>query len=147
MSPNETENFWFTSSDGVDFRFDTEEKIKNNLEYDLLTTDWILEKVRDSGDYAQNLYAALCNNKFQKIDLMCFLKDQNCSYSWRRSGGIIANMRQEGDYTVWYCSGMIPPDPNWLCGMEFWFGDGYVNEGVVTDEIRKDLEKLGWRVI
>jgi hypothetical protein len=136
MSPNDTENFWFTSSDGVDFRFDTEEKIKNNLEYDLLTTDWILEKVRDSGDYAQNLYAALCNNKFQKIDLMCFLKDQNCSYSWRRSGGIIANMRQEGDYTDWYCS-----------GMGFWFDGGDVNEGVVTDEIREDLEKLGWRVI
>jgi hypothetical protein len=101
-----------------------------------LTTDWILEKVRDSGDYAQNLYAALCNNKFQKIDLMCFLKDQNCSYSWRRSGGIIANMRQEGDYTVWYCS-----------GMGVWFDGESVNEGVVTDEIKEDLEKLGWRVI
>ena len=28
-----------------------------NMEYDLLTTDWILEKVRESDVYAQNLYA------------------------------------------------------------------------------------------
>ena len=29
---------------------------KDNLEYDLRTTDWILEKVRNSEAYAQNLY-------------------------------------------------------------------------------------------
>mgnify|MGYP003705677079 CR=1 FL=1 len=29
-------------------------------------TDWILEKVRESDVYAQHLYAAMCNNEFQK---------------------------------------------------------------------------------
>jgi len=42
---------------------------KHNLEFDLRTTDWILAKVRESRVYAQNLYAALCNNPFQKQDV------------------------------------------------------------------------------
>ena len=37
------------------YKFDNPEKRINNLEYDLLTTDWILEKVRNSESYAQNL--------------------------------------------------------------------------------------------
>ena len=49
---------------------------KNNLEYDLRSTDWIVEKVRDSESYAQNLYAALCNNDFQRQDVWPVLKDQ-----------------------------------------------------------------------
>ena len=133
-------NDWFLDYDGTDIRFNTEEKIKHNLEYDLLTTDWILSKVRESESYAQNLYAAMCNNQFQKLELIHVLKDESCSYSWRRSGGIIADMRQEGDYMDWYCSGMfgsydqeIPKD--------------YVSESDVTEEIREDLKKLGWRVL
>ena len=34
----------------------------NNMEYDLRSTDWILDKVRASEVYTQNLYAAMCNN-------------------------------------------------------------------------------------
>jgi hypothetical protein len=40
-----------------------------NLEYDLVTTDWILAKARASEAYAQNLYAAMCNNDFQRNDV------------------------------------------------------------------------------
>ena len=49
---------------------------KNNMEYDLRTTDWILEKVRKSKSYSQNLYAAMCNNDFQRNDVLPILKDQ-----------------------------------------------------------------------
>ena len=98
---------------------------KNNLEYDLRTTDWILEKVRSSVIYAQHLYAALCNNDFIKNDVFEILKENDWGCSWRYAGGILADMRQEGDYMDWYCSG---------------------NEGEVTDEIREDLLKLGWLV-
>ena len=65
---------------------------ENNLEYDLLTTDWILEKVRNSESYAQNLYAALCNTSSQKSELVAILKDEQWSCSWRYAGGIIADM-------------------------------------------------------
>jgi transposase-like protein len=50
---------------------------KNNMEYDLLTTDWILEKVRSSDSYAQNLYAAMCNMEWRKRELWQELKEEN----------------------------------------------------------------------
>jgi len=106
---------------------------KNNMEYDLRTTDWILVKVRNSEQYAQNLYAAMCNNRFQQNDVLPILKDQYWSCSWRYAGGIIADMRQEGDYIDYYCSGIRDS-----------YEGGYVSETVITDEIREDLFKLGW---
>jgi hypothetical protein len=111
---------------------------KDNMEYDLRSTDWILEKVRANKVYAQNLYAAICNNDFQKLDVMPILKNQTWSASWRSAGGIVADMRQEGDYIDWYCSGIreIDAEPN-----------GYVPEMSVTDEIRADLKRLGWIVV
>jgi hypothetical protein len=111
---------------------------KDNMEYDLRTTDWILEKVRNSDVYAQNLYAAICNNSFQKRDVLPILKNQYCSYSWRYAGGIVADMRQEGDYIDWYCSGIRE------AGAPI---NGYVSESTVTEEIEQDLLKLGWNVI
>jgi hypothetical protein len=111
---------------------------KNNMEYDLRSTDWILEKVRASKSYAQNLYAAICNNDFQKLEVMPILKNQTWSASWRSAGGIVAHMRQEGDYMDWYCSGIREIDAP---------SNGYVSEMVVTDEIREDLKRLGWAVI
>ena len=133
---SQEKRYWFLDSDGTDFRFNTEEKLKHNLEYDLLTTNWILKKVRESDTYAQSLYAALCNNKFQKIELIHVLKDDACSYSWRYAGDIIADMQQKGDYLDWYCSGITTEDDA-----------KDVPEGVVTEEIEEDLKKLGWRVL
>jgi len=112
---------------------------KDNLEYDLRSTDWILAKVRNSDSYAQNLYAAICNNDFQKREVLPILKDETCSYSWRYAGGIIADMRQEGDYLDWYCSGINDGATS--------YQNGYVSESVVTEEIEQDLLKLGWNVI
>ena len=111
---------------------------KDNLEYDLRSTEWILEKVRASDSYAQNLYAAMCNNEFQKLDVWPILKDQRWSASWRGAGGIVADMREEGDYIDWYCSGIM---------QEGHYIEGYAPESVVTNEIREDLKKLGWIVV
>jgi hypothetical protein len=121
-------------------KFDDSKSRENNMEYDLLTTDWILEKVRSSDTYAQNLYAAMCNNDFQKLEVIPILKDQTWGCSWRYAGGIIADMRQKGDYIDWYCSGIGD-------GLGNGDRDGsksYVGESVITDEIRKDLKCLGW---
>ena len=114
---------------------------KHNMEYDLRTTDWILEKVRTSRSYAQNLYAAMCNNGFYELDVVQILTEKEWSCSWRYAGGIIADMRQEGDYIDWYCSGIrdisydTESDPIY---------SKYVGEGCITEEIREDLKRLGW---
>ena len=119
-------------------KWDSEESKQNNLEWDLVTTQWILDRVRDNDYYAQNLYAALCNNSFQKLDTIPILTDEWWSCSWRYAGGIIADMRQQGDYIDWYCSGIAHSDvPE---------NNGYVQESVVTEEIREDLRQLGWIV-
>lgn len=108
---------------------------KNNLEYDLRSTAWILEKTRRNPVYAQNLYAALCNNDFVKNEVWPLLKEESWSCSWRHAGGIIADMREYGDYIDWYCSGIRNTHD---------FDDGYVAESVITEEIRNDLLSLGW---
>lgn len=133
----------------------SEEFKRNNLEYDLRSTSWILDKVRASDAYAQNLYAAMCNNEFQKIDVFPILANQTCSYSWRYAGGIIADMQMKGDYIDWYCSGIrgdISDEEYHNLSKEdqeqyLYVKNNYVPESVVTEEIAEDLERLGWRVL
>jgi hypothetical protein len=111
--------------------------MKESLENDLLKTEWIRHRCTINNIYAQNLYAALCNNIFIKNE-----KEWTCS--WRQAGGIVSNLIKDnarydlyshrtGDYLDWYCSGAnegsIP---------------GYVSEGFVTAEITNDLLNLGW---
>ena len=129
---------------------------KDNMEYDLRSTEWICDKVKESQVYSQNLYAAICNNDFQKLDVIPILKDQRWSASWRSAGGIIANMREEGDYIDWYCSGIrnndeiSPEEFNNLTEeqqIHYKETQAFVPESVVTDEIHEDLKKLGWIVV
>lgn len=112
---------------------------RDNLEWDLRTNNWILDKARASKDYSQNIYAALCNNGFTKLAVVPILKEEEWSCSWRYAGGIVAHMRQEGDYIDWYCSGIrdvgVETEP--VIG-------GYVPEGCITKEIREDFKRLGW---
>jgi hypothetical protein len=128
----------------------------DNMEYDLRSTQWIIDKVKSDDVYAQHLYAAMCNRDFTKNDVIPILTEKRWSCSWRHAGGIIADMQQKGDYIDWYCSGIRNEDDL----DENSFGEltkdqqlahlqakAYVSEGVVTDEIQKDLLKLGWIVL
>lgn len=129
-----------------------EEFKKDNLEYDLRSTKWICDKAKERMDYAQNLYASMCNNEFIKNDVWPILQRKTWSCSWRYAGGIIADMREEGDYIDWYCSGIKfhPSKDIHLTDEEIEQNklyEKYVGESVVTDEIREDLLKLGWIVI
>ena len=128
---------------------------KDNMEYDLRSTQWIIDKAKDDA-YAQNLYAAMCNNDFTKNDVWPILTEKRWSCSWRHAGGIIADMQEKGDYIDWYCSGIR--DSKILDDDEFRAltkeqqeayiqGKKSVPESCVTDEIREDLLKLGWIVI
>jgi hypothetical protein len=125
---------------------------ENNLEHDLRSTDWILAKTRASEAYAQNLYAAMCNNDFQRNDVWPVLKNETWSASWRYAGGIIADMLGKGDYMDWYCSGIQgDSDTETMTAEQLerhqWYKANFVGESVVTDEIRADLLKLGWLVV
>lgn len=127
----------------ADKKWQTPESMIDNMEYDLVTTDWILDKARASDAYAQNLYAAICNNEFQKLAVIPILTNKTWGASWRSAGGIIADMQGKGDYIDWYCSGIhyaTDCDP----GASIKFPNGYVPESVATDEIRADLKQLGW---
>lgn len=100
-----------------------------NLEKDLFNNETIIQKCKHSQVYVQNLYAAMANNRF-------FYGDKEWTCSWRYAGGIVAELVGEGgDYLDYYCSGMASDHV-----------EGFVSEGVVTDEIRLDLMKMGWEV-
>ncbi len=141
--PNEGYIKMYENEQLLDEQWAESEDHSNDMEWDLRTTDWILAKVRASDTYAQNLYAAMCNNDFQKLEVMPILKEEVWHCSWRYAGGIIADMQEKGDYIDWYCSGIGD-------GLGNGDGDGskgYVGESVVTDEIREDLKRLGWIVV
>ena len=111
----------------------------HNLEESIRACEWMLKKVVDNETYAQNLYAAMCNNVFQPNQVWPRLKDEYWSCSWRSAGGIVADLRGQGDYIDWYCSGIMG------VGETDSF-QGYVSESTVTDEIRQDLFAIGWTV-
>jgi hypothetical protein len=120
------------------------------MQTDMMETEWFRTKVKQSKSYAQNLYAAMCNNDFQKQDTWEVLADRTWGCSWRAAGGVVATLRDcDEDYMDYYCSGMggfntynYGRDP-----ATYYEETQYVAESTVTDEIREDLLRLGWCVV
>jgi hypothetical protein len=119
---------------------------KNNMEYDLRSSKELCDKAKASDSYAQNLYAAMCNMTWQSREFWQEMKGEVWSASWRSAGGIVADMLEKGDYIDWYCSG-IRNDTGYDPDLDVAFPNGYVPEGVVTEEIELDLNQLGWRPV
>ena len=130
------------------------------MEADIKSCAWMAEKIRGDDVYAQNLYAALCNNDFQRLEMWPILKGQSWGCSWRYAGGIIADIQCRGDYLDWYCSGIQGRDDDESRRTpEEWANltaeqqkhikdsEAFEAEGTVTDEIANDLGKIGWRVL
>ena len=154
--PEFYENFWKTAKEQDEANLVDLDWQKNNMEYDLRSSKELCDKVKARDDYAQNLYAAMCNNDFTKREMWPILKEQKWSCSWRHAGGIVADMKQEGDYIDWYCSGIRnggyqdEDDQTELTIEQEIIRKkfaAYVPESVVTDEIENDLFRLGWLVI
>jgi hypothetical protein len=124
---------------------------KNNMEYDLRSSKEMCDKVKASDNYAQNLYAAMCNQEWRRRELWPEMTEENWGCSWRHAGGIIADMQEQGDYINWYCSGIGSQDTGYgLSNKKTELdedGRTYVPEGVVTEEIELDLNRLGWRPV
>ena len=149
-------NMWKTAKEQDEANIVDPEWQKDNMEYDLRSTKWIIDKTKADDVYAQHLYASMCNNDFTKNDVWPILTEQRWSCSWRHAGGIIADMQEKGDYIDWYCSGIrdnkILDDDEYQAltkeQQESYIQcKQFVPESVVTDEIREDLLKLGWIVV
>jgi hypothetical protein len=122
-------------------------QVEHDMFVDMKNSAMILEKVK-LDRYAQNLYAAMCNMQWQKSDVWPVLKNELWSVSWRSSGGLVAELRGEGDYLSWYCSGMGGVGVyDYLEDTSRMESDGYVTESHITDEIRADLATLGWHPV
>jgi hypothetical protein len=106
-----------------------------NLERDIRSTDWIISKVRHREIYAQNLYAALCNNEYVPQDVWGILKNIHWDCTWRYAASIVADIREDDSYIDWYCSG------TGFAGTDF---TGFVEESYVTEEVESDFNQIGW---
>lgn len=135
----------------------TRSQEQRSLEEELYKCEWICAKCHKDY-YAQNLYAAICNMRWQPNELWPILKNDLWSCSWRAAGRIVADIRNSlkltddagniiyEDYIHWYCSGMVA-DYNDDGVRDSVQTSGFVPEGFVTDEIKEDLSRLGWRPV
>jgi hypothetical protein len=105
-----------------------------NLERDVKRTWWMVDHIRHDQVYAQNLYAAMCNNTFGPYDVWAILKNVTWDCTWRYAANIVAEIRED-HFEDWYCSGVQLLNPD------------FVPESVIVPTIENDLEKLGWIVV
>ena len=110
---------------------------KPDLERDLFDSDFIRGKARNNDVYCQHLYATLCNNEFIKAEMLTILAAEHWACSWRYAGGIAASLHDatfNGDYMRYYVSSFVD-------------SVDYIAEGMIDEEIREDLKKIGWYVV
>lgn len=95
-----------------------------SMEDDILTDPTINFKICNDDYYAQLFYAALCNTEWCRNTVESMLKGEpEYSFSWRSAADLVAYIREGMHYMEYYASG---------------------NEGIVCDEVRKDLLAIGW---
>jgi hypothetical protein len=97
----------------------------------------MIDKVRRQETYAQNLYAALCNNQYTPKDVWAILKNISWDCSWQYAATMISEIREDDSYHNWYCSG------TGFSGTDF---TGFVEESYVTPEIEYDILEIGWAI-
>lgn len=106
-----------------------------NLERDIRSSSWIVDRIRREEVYAQNMYAALCNNTYLPKDVWGILKNITWECTWRTAAMIISEIREDEKYENWYCSG------TGFRGTDF---AGFVEESYVTPQIEMDIDTIGW---
>jgi len=111
--------------------------MKPDLAKDLLHSEIIRDKAQTNSRYAQNLYAALCNNDF------CKPRQSPVSWccGWYQAADIIVTLAGYGSRMDWCYSGVDAGD---FDSYDNASRGGHVQEGFVTDEVMRDLDTLGW---
>ena len=109
-----------------------------NLELDLRRAAAVIDRIRHEDVYAQNWYAALCNNDYAPKDVWGILSNVVWSCSWRYAAEMISDIREDESHRDWYGSG------SGFHGIDFC---GFVEESYVTEEIESDINDLGWILI
>ena len=108
------------------FHIDVEPNTQPSMEDDMANSSSFKERLK-LDEFAYAVYSAMCNQEWRKFDTK-----SRWGCSWRTSGGIVADLRDQGeDYIDFYCSGM---------GIH-----KGVPEGTVTPEVAQALLELGWR--
>lgn len=110
----------------------------------ILSNNYIRDKFKRM-DYAQNFYAALCNNE------LIHNETEGLRCSWRGAASLVSQIFNEiyssecTDYISFYCSGMFTGynDEDILYLQE----KNYVREGQITEEVLSDLELLGFKLV
>lgn len=114
---------------------------------DISNSPLFQKKVLDN-KYAQNLYAAICQNEFQKTTVFNILRDDKFTASWRGAGRFIAELRGIGeDYMDFYCSGVAASGMRENMNTAEVDASDQVPEGYITPEIMADLESIKWRPV
>lgn len=84
-----------------------------------LTVDRVLgERIRADGANALALWSALANVEWHRPVGACV------SYSLRSAGDLVAWVREEGDYSDWFCAEPVAVVARWIeeeLGREGWF--------------------------
>jgi len=93
-----------------------------DLAVDILANHTIQERARTDAAFAVDLYRALSNNEFFRINGGAEAGSFACS--WRYAGGLISRLVGTGTYLDYYCSG---------------------DEGTITEEITTLFAEMGWR--
>lgn len=70
-------NMWKTAKEQDEANIVDPEWQKDNMEYDLRSTKWIIDKTKADDVYAQHLYASMCNNDFTKNDVWPILTEKS----------------------------------------------------------------------
>jgi len=97
------------------------DKIKFQQKFDDDWRELFTKKVREDEDFGVELWSALANvGWYHESDP----NNNDCGYSFRSAGSLIASMLRYSSYTDWYCCG---PD------------------GVVSEYIAEKLAERGWR--
>lgn len=116
-----------------------------NLTQEIRSSKWLSQKIKANDSYAQNLYAALCDNIFQKNEFLTILKGVTWSCTWDHAGLTLSNIRGEpAEY--FYYSGLFNTESSYEDDDFKRHELNYVSEGEVTHEVRQDLRQLGWIV-
>jgi len=96
---------------------------KFNFERDLINSDTVRAQVQNDHTFAQELYAALCNNQFVHTT-MRRPDDEYWSCSWRYAGDLVAGLVAQGEgYLDYYCGG---------------------HEGTISSRVAATLADIGW---